>query len=210
MQISCTTALCNGQAAQPDTPTYIIHSIDLRSVGARLAPCSLVDHDTTPSELFRGRTHLGAAPHDPRLRRRSVVDRHQARLRALHVDDLRDAGRHTLLLTPKSGGAALPVGWIDPSSRRAELLTLGAVVASSKGALGKELAVPPREHARLVEVTEATLRPYDIAVDVVRRLTAPVPVTRAAASGPRHTLPYGRRVEVAPIAVGRLAIRGGR
>lgn len=121
-----------------------------------------------------------------------------------------DAGRHTLLLTPKSGGAALPVGWIDPSSRRAELLTLGAVVASSKGALGKELAVPPREHARLVEVTEATLRPYDIAVDVVRRLTAPVPVTRAAASGPRHTLPYGRRVEVAPIAVGRLAIRGGR
>ncbi len=121
-----------------------------------------------------------------------------------------DAGRRTLLLTPKSGGAALPVGWIDPASRRAELLTLGGLVASSKGALGKELAVPPREHARLVEVTEAALRPYDFTIDVVRQLRAPVAASRASRSGPRHTLPYGRRVEVAPIAVGKLAIRGAR
>jgi hypothetical protein len=96
--------------------------------------------------------------------------------------------RH-IRLVPKSG-AALVIGWANPSEGKAELGTLGHTLALSKQRFGRELAIPPLEYLRFIDAAKKLLEERGMTVSVIAH--KPSEASDCTPPSPRRapTLPY--------------------
>jgi hypothetical protein len=85
------------------------------------------------------------------------------------VEITRPAGgaRSLLHIRLKTGDAAFSVGWANPSSGTSELYTLGNTLARSKRHRGRELAVPPMQYNRFLEIAKGVLEDFGMHVTIV-------------------------------------------